>query len=177
MSLTPPALDPKPQFTTLYWDKVPREKVKAKVKRITAIDDEYTEFVFDNGNAFQRRTETLDPDVMNRSKLHANSIVYVELINDELVTGMWVPEVGWAFRMTSEDLADYARKLAGAMHARRQAAEEELVEFMAEAILEGLAEQGVIFEDGRLEGAAFSPRGLAGHVMRAMSEAKSSSAR
>lgn len=137
MMPAPPALSAQPQFTPGHWDRVPREKTKTKITRITKIDDEFTEFVFEGGSAFQRRTEDLNPEV----NLHVNLQAYVETIGGELVTGMWIPEQGWAFRMTSQDLADYAKNLSAMIHKQRQAAREELKDYIADAIKAGLGEQ------------------------------------
>lgn len=130
MTQPPPALSAQPQFTDAYWAKAPREKTKTKLVRITHLDDEFDQFVFDNGNAFDRRVADLNSDV----KLHANQDVYVETINGELVTGMWVPEQGWAFRMSAQDLADYAKKMITAMHNKRQNAKHELTDFVQQVI-------------------------------------------
>lgn len=140
MSSPPPALAPQPQFTALYWDKAIRAKEKVKLVRMTNMDDgEFVEFVFDNGAAFQRRKADLDPDI----DLHVNLVVYVETINNELVTGMWVPEQGWAFRMTSQDLADYSKKLISALHEQRQAARRSMVDQMARVLEIVLCQKGV----------------------------------
>lgn len=176
MTQPPPVLVPHPQFTPEYWAKVPREKAKVKLVRITKVDDEFTEFVFDNDNAFQRRTADLNPDV----KLHVNLVVYVETINNEVVTGMWVPEQGWPFRMSNEDLAEYFEKLITARHVQRQRAIEDLREYITLAIVEGLKEQAevdTVTEDSIDVTGPFSPRDLATYVMNAMEQAKSAGAR
>lgn len=178
MPTPPPALSRPPQFDPAYWGKVPREKVKVKLVRITKVDDDFTEFVFDDGNAFQRRVEQLDPDVM--AKLHVNVTVYVETINAELVTGMWIPETGWLFRMTSEDLADYAEALMTRAHVVRENAKAELRAYIALALQEGIKEQ-VDIEAPDEEGAValsgpISLDTLAGFVMNAMELARSAGA-
>lgn len=138
MTQPPPALTAQPQFTALYWDKAVRAKEKVKLVRMTNMpDSELMEFAFDNGAAFQRRKSELNPDI----DLHVNLLVYVETINNELVTGMWIPEQGWAFRMTSQDLADYAKKLMSAMYEQRQAADNALRGFLALAIRDAVFEQ------------------------------------
>lgn len=138
--LSPPALSANPTFSSEYWDKVPREKAKLKLVRITekVTDAEgFTEFVFDDDSAFMRKTEDLNPDIT----LHANQTVYVETIRGELVTGLWVPDQGWAFRMTSQDLSEYAQRLASLMHQKQQEANGQLREFIAQALREGLEKQ------------------------------------
>lgn len=147
MTQPPPALAPMPQFTAQHWDKVPREKTKVKLIRMTNLplqenDIEFVEFAFDNDQAFKRRKSELNPD----TSLHVNMTVYVETIGGEIVTGMWVPEQGWVFRMTSQDLADYAQRLSTAMHRQREQALGQLTEFIAATIRDGLAEQGVYMQ-------------------------------
>lgn len=119
------------QFTPEYWAKVPRTKVKVKIVRITNMaDGEHIEFVFDNGEAFQRRRGDLYVGVT----LHANQEVFVETIKGELVTGMWVPEQGWAFRMSNEQLAEYAKKLAAEIHNARRETRQVIVDHLADAM-------------------------------------------
>lgn len=175
---TPPALATPPQFTTAHWDRVARDKVKVKLVRITKMDEKFTEFVFENGQAFQRRTEGLNPDI----KLHVNLVVFVETIQGQLVTGMWVPEQGWVFRMTSEELADYAKSLSTEMHNQRLRALEELKGFVALALLEGIKEQVDVDITGDLAEAVtlsgpIQLDTLAQFVMDAMETAKSAGAR
>jgi hypothetical protein len=169
---------------------VPRNKEKLKLTRITKLDDIYTEFVFDNGIAFQRRNEHLDPNV----NLHVNLVVYVESITNgesAMVTGMWVPEQGWAFRMTAEDLADYAKDLSALLHTQRNRARAELRSYISLALLEGLKEQvgvtpvvGLYDGDGDPGETGEVTLGgpirldiLAQFVMDAMDQAKSAGAR
>jgi hypothetical protein len=165
-----------PQFSPDYWAKVPREKEKVKLTRIIKADDEFTEYTFDNGNAFQRRTEQLNDEI----KLHVNLVVYVETINNEIVTGMWVPEQGWVFRMSNEELAEYFEKLITARHAQHQAAKADLQEFIALAIEEGLktlCDVCMVAEDSIDVTGPFSPKELASYVMNAMEQAKSAGGR
>lgn len=172
-SVAPPAFTPNPQFTPAYWDKAPRSKQKLKLLRMTKLEGGFTEFVFDDNSAFQRKTDSLDPEVI----LHANQVVYVETIQASLVTGLWVPEQGWAFRMTSEDLAEYARGLSELMHRRQVEAKNELAEFVHVALREGISNQvllsapdkaGRVILDGSLDLGELSQ-----HVVNALSRARS----
>lgn len=139
MAEAPPALTPLAQFTPEHWDKAPREMHKCKIARITHKDDEFVEFVFDDSNAFQRRWADLDMELFNG--LHANSEVFVQTFQGTLVTGLFIPEKGWVFKMTGQDLADYAKRVSSMVHKQRQEARGELVGFMAAALEAGLREQ------------------------------------
>lgn len=171
---TPPALAAPTQFDAKHWDRVPREQVKATIERMTILGD-YTEFVFKNGNAFQRGTDELNPAI----KVHVNQLVHVETIGGELVTGMWVPEQGWLFRMTSQDLADYAKDVSTRMHRQRAQALEELRGYISLALREGIKEQVDLFgEEGTvLLSGPIDLDTLAQFVMDAMEAAKSAGAR
>ncbi|AEJ95366.1 hypothetical protein SEA_LITTLELAF_88 [Mycobacterium phage LittleLaf] len=135
----PPALAQLPQFTAAYWEKAPREKAKLKITRITKKDDGYIEFVFEDGTAFMRNAGEFDMAIFEA--LHVNSVVYVETFNVSLVTGMWVPDKGWVFRMTAQDLANYAKTVALAGHSVREQARREMENFIALALEEGIREQ------------------------------------
>lgn len=139
----PPAFSMNPQFTAEHWDKVPRQKEKLKLVR-TTIRGDHTEFVFENDAAFMRQTSDLAENV----SLHANQDVYIETIKGELVTGLWVPEQGWAFRMSSQDLADYALKLTTLMQERAREGKDRLAQFLHAALRNNLSQQvGVLTED------------------------------
>jgi hypothetical protein len=173
--IPPPAYSMNPQFTPEYWDKVPRTKEKVKLLRMTKMDGGFTEYVFDNGQAFQRRDEQLSDNVT----LHVNLTVYVETVGrsgEQLVTGMWVPEQGWAFRMTSQDLAQYAQKLTEMMVKQRNQARDDLRRYIALALRQGLAEQVEVIdlEDAVDVVGPFSLDDLARYVMDAMAQARSS---
>lgn len=171
---TPPALAAPDQFDAKYWDRVPREQVKVTIERITTLG-EHTEFVFTNSNAFQRRTDGLNPDI----KPHVNQLVHVETIRGELVTGLWVPEQGWLFRMTSQDLADYAKEVSTRIHRQRTQAREELRAYIALTLREGIKEQVDLFgEEGAvLLSGPIDLDTLAQFVMDAMEAARSAGAR
>ncbi len=174
---TPPALSANPSFTSEYWEKVPREKAKLKLVRITDkvdADEHYTEFVFDDDSAFMRKTSDLVADI----KLHVNQTVYVETIRGELVTGLWVPDQGWAFRMSAQDLAEYAQRLASLMHQKQQEARGQLREFVARALRDGLGKQVDLigWDEGVVElgegGPTINLNDLADGVVDALSQAR-----
>lgn len=179
-SLPPPALSTLPQFTAAFWDKAPRDmnpsKVKHVVTKLIEDDETYIEFAFANGNAFMRKQSECDPEIF--SKLHANMQVFVQTYQGELVTGLFVPEVGWVFKMTSQDLADYARKIVTDVQVKRSRAKAELEDFFTDQIVRGLQEQGAV--DGHLDGDAFMASvdfvinvdQLAKYVMNALEHAK-----
>lgn len=141
--LVPPALSNPPQFDPAYWDKAPRQMQKVKLAQWRKIDHDdgrqFIEFIFDGGSAFQRNVADIDPNVWE--KVHVNSELFVQTFNHELVTGLFLPEVGWVFKMTGEDLANYSRKLTEMLHRRRQDARAELVQFVSDVLMVELADQ------------------------------------
>lgn len=125
----PPALSPKPQFTPEYWQNVPRATRKAKIARVTN-KGEYVEIALTNGAAFQRHRSEI------QQLLTVNLDVDIEAIgNGAIITGMFVPNIGWAFRMTAEDLADYTRRLSEAQYAKAQATMQRMVEHVASTLV------------------------------------------
>lgn len=117
------------------------QRVKLAQWRKIDHDDgkQFIEFIFDGGSAFMRNVDDIDPDVWE--KVHVNSELFVQTVNKELVTGLFLPEVGWVFKMTGEDLANYARNLTELLHRRRQDARAELVEFVGEVLRKELTAQ------------------------------------
>lgn len=119
MSGVPPALATNVGFTAEYWSKIRRDMTKAKLIRLTNRDDEWVELHFQAADkpelAFQRRRDELDPDI----KLHANLDVFVQTVKGTIVTGLWVPAVGWAFQLTDEQLAQQAQDYAAKLHMAR----------------------------------------------------------
>lgn len=170
--LAPPALSKPPQFEAAYWDKVPRQMTKVKLAQWRKIDHpdgkQFIEFIFDGGNAFQRNVGDIDQDVWE--KVHVNSELFVQTVNDELVTGLFLPNVGWVFKMTSEELAGYARRLTELLHNRRQRAREELVAFVSRVLHEGLRDQIALQPDRYMDW--IDTEVLATKVIEAMSSAK-----
>lgn len=169
--VAPPALAVTPQFTAAYWDKAPRDMSKRKVARITQKDEGFHEYVFADGNAFMRRDEEVDAALFGR--LHANLDVFVETIQGELVTGLFIPEHGWVFRMDGEALAAYARKLATSLNNQRAQARAELTGFLTKAIVEGIKKQCEIelLEDAVDVIGPLDPAELATHLIDALDSA------
>lgn len=144
MPEAPPALAARPEFTAKYWSKVPRALTKATIQRVTNLpkgnddDDQYVEIVVDNGVAFRRRKADI------AQLLTANMKVSVENIMGEVVTGLHVPEIGWAWRMSNEDLAQYAQDLATHQHIQAQRAKAEIGNIVCGAIVNNLQEQAEV---------------------------------
>ena len=148
---------------------------KAKLTRFTKKTDEIYEFVFANGNAFQRNFSEFDSEVF--SKLRPNLEVFVQIIRGEIITGLFIPEVGWLFKMTSQDLADYAKSLATHENQRVSQAKKKLTDFISDKISEFFQSSesihceslsgGVLVLDGDLE-----PEELAKHLVKTLEEAK-----
>lgn len=166
--IAPPALANSPQFTPEYWAKVPRDMKKLKIVRVTKKDDEFHEYVFSDNSAFMRRWADVDQGMFHL--LHANLEVFVESIKGELVTGLFIPEQGWVFRMTAEQLAEYARTLTTAMNNQRNRARAELTSFLAEAIMDGIKKQCEIalLEDAIDVIGPLNPVELAGELIDAL---------
>lgn len=168
--VAPPAFAQSPQFTPEYWNKVSRDMRKLKVARITKVDDEFHEYVFEDNSAFMRRDADCDPAMF--AKLHANLEVFVESIKGELVTGLFIPENGWVFRMTGEGLAEYAKKLTTTINSQRAQAKEELTQFLTEAIVAGIQGQCDIENSGAEDTidvvGPLDPRALAQHLITAL---------
>lgn len=102
----------KPEFTPEYWQKAPRKTVPATIERVTNVDvngEAWVEIILKEGARFRRERADI------HQLLTANLQVNIEAIvtgAGEIITGLFVPGCGWAFRMTAEDLAEYARELS-----------------------------------------------------------------
>jgi len=139
-----PALGNPPQFTPAYWNTVPRQTIDVVVHRVKDIPEsgekEFLVKVAANGQQmrFRQKTAKITQLVMPGTPVH------LELIGNELVTGMYLPDVSaWAFRMTSQDLADYTKEISGVLHAQRLKARQLMLETVAGALLIGLYETGL----------------------------------
>jgi len=113
----PPALADVPQFHPEFWAKVQRQTLSTKIAHVIHKDNGYTEIAIDGGMAFLRKRKDI------KQLLTKNLAVNIEYLANEsgqLVTGLFVPQVGWAFRMSNEDLAEYSRQLAAAEHQRQR---------------------------------------------------------
>lgn len=175
--MPPPALSNPPQFSAEYWDKVPRQMAKVKLAQWRKIDEpdgkQFIEFIFDNGAALQRNVGDIDQDVWE--KVHVNCEMFVQTVKDELVTGLHLPNVGWVFKMSSEDLAGYARRLTEMLHRRRQQAREELVEFVTSVLTVGIMDQCEVENVAEDSISVIGPlcvRDLAVRVIESMASAK-----
>lgn len=141
MSDAPPALAPRPQFTSEYWSKVPRQTSVVHIARVTNLEDGWVEIVMKEGMRLRRERKDI------QQLLAPNVEVHVETIHQELVTGLFVPGVGWAFRMTAEDLAKYTIELSVEIHTRRQQARDAMVTQVSTALTSQLEDFGVTLTD------------------------------
>lgn len=173
MTEAPPALAVRPQFTAEYWTKVPRQTVKAHIQRVTNITvqgEDWVEIVLKEGAAFRR------PKADIQQLLTANLEVDVETLNKELVTGLFVPNCGWAFRMTAEDLAEYTKELSIAQHNRQRAAMEQTALAFSAVISQYLIELGATQDEAQgpivtfPEPVSLDTLNMAKAVMSAMSQ-------
>lgn len=157
----PPALANPPQFAASYWDKVPRKTISTTIHKVEAKDGwkEFTCGVGSQPMRFRRKAEEITQLIMPGTPVH------VEVIHNELVTGMYLPDIkAWAFRMTNQELADYAREISGQVHAQRLAARELMLETVAEALLLALDDLGLIIAPGELAGAHEEYQQMARHL-------------
>lgn len=125
---TPPALAQMPQFSEKYWAKAPRETMVAHIQRVTTLEEGWVEIVMKEGMVLRRKREDI------KQLLAPNAEVHIETFNKELVTGLFVPPIGWAFRMTAADLAQYAKDLSVEVHRQQQATEQAMVSHVALAL-------------------------------------------
>lgn len=140
MTESPPVLTALPQFDPSYWRKVERLMTAATINRVTNLpvgDDgeAWVEIVVGNNMAFRRKKSEIN------QFLHANQKVMVENIGGKICTGLLVPDVGWAWRMTAEDLAGYSRELAAQQHRRAQQIRIAVLDFVIAAIMDNLHNQ------------------------------------
>src|SRR6478752_2984352 len=127
-TMTQPDLSIPPQFTAAYWEAAPRKRVPTTIME-TKRKDGLIQIVFVNNMAITRRAEEI------RQLIFAGTNVEVEMIGEGLVTGMYLPDVkGWAFRMTAQNLADYARDYTEQEQAKQAAAQEHMRRFLAALI-------------------------------------------
>jgi hypothetical protein len=133
----PPALAARPQFKPEYWAKIPRQTSVVHIERVTKVDPEWMEIVLKEGPRFRRKRDEI------KQLLTANLEVHMETVNKELVTGLFVPGIGWAFRMTNEDLAGYTRDLSVAMYDRERRLQEAMEGFISRQITEFLESRGI----------------------------------
>lgn len=125
----PPVLSDAPEFTAEHWQTVRRDVLSATIGRVTNLENGFVEIALTNGVAFQRKREEI------AQLLTANMSVNIEHIgNGKLVTGMFVPGCGWAFRMTNEDLADYTRKVSILVHTQQQQTRQKMINHLANAL-------------------------------------------
>lgn len=137
----PPALDNRPQFTSDYWRKVPRSTLKLNIVKVNRKGD-WVEIHLSNGLAFQRPASDI------QQLLTPGTAVEIEAIgNGEIITGLLVEGIGWAFRMTAEDLANYTRELAARIYNQQQETREAMIAHVTVALEATLNVLGVIFGD------------------------------
>ena len=143
MTESPPALTDLPQFSADYWRKVERLLTAAQIVRITNLpvepgDVQWVEIVIGNNLAFRRRKSDI------AQFLHANQKVMIENIGGQICTGLLVPDVGWAWRMTAEDLASHAREMATMQYQRAQEIRAAVLDYVATALTDSLEEQAEV---------------------------------
>jgi hypothetical protein len=128
----PPVLTPRPQFTPEYWAKVDRKVTASTIDYVKdAPGGDIVEIKLKNGMAFRRKKCEIS-QLLTR-KLEVNA----ELVGNnsgQFVTGLFVPGSGWAFRMSNEDIAEYVKSLAIAVHDREVTLQAAMRKFLAEKI-------------------------------------------
>jgi hypothetical protein len=142
-----PAVGNPPQFQAEYWNKIPRLTVSVVIHKVrdlpeTGEKEFFATTVGGDQMRFRRKIGEINQLVMPGTPAN------IELIQNELITGMYLPDVkAWVFRMTAQDLADYTKEISGHLHAQRLKARELMIDTMADELYVGLAEVGLIDED------------------------------
>jgi hypothetical protein len=117
--------------------------------KILAIRDlpggEWKEFTLVGGMKFARKRSEITLLITPGLEVQVEAI---RTAMGQVITGMFVPKVGWAFRMTNEDLAEYAKKLDAQVSAERAAVMQNMVNHLSVAMEVGLRELGVEPEIG-----------------------------
>lgn len=107
-----------PAFSPAYWDKAPRQQIPpATVVSANTLPNGAKEFILDNGAKLSRPSKDI------RQLILVGTQVQVEVVNTgggQIVTGMFVPQVqAWAWRMSSQELADYCREVTEEVNRQR----------------------------------------------------------
>jgi hypothetical protein len=147
----PLALSKVPAFTPEHWAKVPRKTVTARIAKVdtTELDGVEWSLIYLQGGAIIRREKA---DIKQLLTRHLE--IHVELIQNpqgELVTGVFVPDVGWAFRMTNDDLAEYAKELAAEIQDQQRRQRERMIAHVALALAASGAWGGLQFTPERFQ--------------------------
>jgi len=147
-NMTPPALGNLPQFTAEYWAKVPRQTLAVVIHKTKELPETGEKEFFANVTAngkqmrFRRKTHEITQLIMPGTPAN------LELVADELITGMYLPDVkAWVFRMTAQDLADYAKEISGVLHAQRLKARDLMLTAVADALMDGLYDLSLIDDE------------------------------
>jgi hypothetical protein len=125
-----------PQFTAEYWSKAPRQM--SQPTQVVGINNRNgsKEFVCANGGRL------VHPVVDIKQLVTVGTTVQVEVINTgngQIVTGMFLPQVnGWAWRMTAQELADYAKQVHDAVSKQRVKVRLAMVQQLKGVLLESL---------------------------------------
>ena len=155
-----------PQFTPEFWLKRTRSVVKAKIAKINhSKDGAVTEIVLTTGMAFARKRAEIT------ALLLPGLDIEIEVIaggNGQIITGLFVPGVGWGFRMSAEDLAEYTQKLAKSEAQRHRNMREQMAVVLAQRLIDGLTHLGITFddEDAKMQAGMF----LAVEAIKALTE-------
>lgn len=113
-SALPPALSMNVRFTAEFWQGAKRAmSPQRKIDRITRRDEDWLQFQLDNGDALMKRETELD------IRPHVNERCYVETVQGILVTGLFLADKGWAFRLDAEQIAQQVRSTAELNYQRR----------------------------------------------------------
>lgn len=133
-----------PNFTPEYWQKVPRRQVPKRIERINHPEfngEEWVEIILEGGGAFRRKKAEINALLLPRTEVEVELIVAQ---NGELITGLFLPrEKTWAFRMSNEDLASYARAVAMDVARRQHEAREAMIAHVALALGVSMERQGL----------------------------------
>lgn len=135
-----------PAFQAGYWAKAPRKLMPpATVVTVRQSPNGDKEIVLDVGARLLRPASDIKQLIL------PGASVQVQIIRTgggEIVTGLFMPEVkAWAWQMTAQDLADYAREVAEAVGEQRTRVRLAMVGHLKEGFLEVLAKHGFPKDD------------------------------
>lgn len=146
-----PALGNPAQFTAEYWTHVPRQTLAVVIHKVRDLPQTgEKEFFAKTGTGdqmrFRRKAHEITQLVMPGTPAN------IELIQNELITGMYLPDVrAWVFHMSAQDLADYTKEISGHLHEQRLKARELMLDAVTEAILVALMELELVVDPGSVE--------------------------
>lgn len=159
-----PTLSNPPQFAAEYWQKVPRQSIPVVIHKVRDLPTGEKEFFARTQDGNQMRFRRPAAEVAQL--ILPGAPASVETVNNELITGLYLPDVkAWAFRMTAEQIAEYAKAVAMSLHQHRQAVRQKMLDHIAEHLLLGLKALALVSDSDDLTPEEIEEQnGLATHL-------------